>query len=232
LALTRSTLNTCPGRHLDVLQTSTGVASHTEPKVSHTNTVGPHTPASRARLEYTGWSAPENPPTPISYRQVRASRSGSYSAVITRRAARAFLRAELSLRPPRSPDTVLSPNTVLSPITVLRCPEHVPSPSRTLRKAAGKSNFSRSMPVLGSPETSCRPDVSCPNWLRWRAKIYRARPILHAKKSRLAREAKACGPGGIMEQNPPLLPVAWERINEIWSTSAAAWSSAPGSPAR
>jgi hypothetical protein len=41
------------------------------------------------------------------------------------------------------------------PVTALRCPEHVPNPSRT--------NFSRSMPVLGSPETSCRPDVSCLN---------------------------------------------------------------------
>src|SRR5215469_11368941 len=26
-------------------------------------------------------------------------------------------------------------------VRVLRCPEHVPSPSRTLRKSAGKSNF-------------------------------------------------------------------------------------------
>jgi len=37
------------------------------------------------------------------------------------------------------------------PVRVLRCREHVPSPSRTLSKAAGKSNFSRSMPLLGSP---------------------------------------------------------------------------------
>ena len=49
--------------------------------------------------------------------------------------ASALLRAELSVRPPRSP------------VTALRCPEHVPSPSRTLRKAAEKSSFSRSMPV-------------------------------------------------------------------------------------
>src|SRR5215467_8267057 len=39
-----------------------------------------------------------------------------------------------SLRPPRPP------------VRVLRCPEHVPSPSRTLPKAPGKSNFSRSRP--------------------------------------------------------------------------------------
>ena len=45
------------------------------------------------------------------------------------------------------------------PVRVLRCPEHVPSPSRTLRKAAGTSNFSRSRPVLGPPRTSCRFDV-------------------------------------------------------------------------
>ena len=42
--------------------------------------------------------------------------------------------SELSLRPPRSS------------VTALRCSEHVPSPSRTLRKAAGTSHFSRSMP--------------------------------------------------------------------------------------
>src|SRR5215831_21140038 len=34
------------------------------------------------------------------------------------------------------------------PSGFLRCPEHVPSPSRTLPKAAGTSNFSRSRPVL------------------------------------------------------------------------------------
>ena len=41
--------------------------------------------------------------------------------------------------------------------------EHVPSRSRTLPKAAGKSNFSRSRSVLGPPKTSCRHDVSCLN---------------------------------------------------------------------
>src|SRR5215467_12802240 len=45
------------------------------------------------------------------------------------------------------------------PVRVLRCPEHVLSPSLTLRKSAGKPNFSRSMPVLGPPRTSCRHDV-------------------------------------------------------------------------
>ena len=48
----------------------------------------------------------------------------------------ALMIPELSLRPPRSL------------VTALRCPEHVPSPSRTLRKSAEKSNFSRSMPVF------------------------------------------------------------------------------------
>ena len=67
----------------------------------------------------------------------------------------ALMIPELSLRPPRSS------------VTVLRCsehvPEHVPRPSRTLPKAAGKSNFSRSMPLLGPPRTSCRHHVSCLN---------------------------------------------------------------------
>ena len=42
---------------------------------------------------------------------------------------------------------------------------HLPSNSagKTLGKSAGKSNFSRSMPVLAPPKTSCRPDVSCLN---------------------------------------------------------------------
>ena len=45
------------------------------------------TPTSRCRA---GRSivAPENPPTPISYRLVRASRSGPYSAVMTRTGGR------------------------------------------------------------------------------------------------------------------------------------------------
>ena len=63
----------------------------------------------------------------------------------------ALMIPELSLRPPRSL------------VTALRCPEHVPSTSRTLPKAAGKSNFSRSGPVLGLPQRSCRHDVSCFN---------------------------------------------------------------------
>src|SRR5262249_62106296 len=46
------------------------------------------------------------------------------------------------------------------------CAEHVPSPSRTLRKSTGKSNFSGSMPVFAPPKTSCRQDVSCLNWLK------------------------------------------------------------------
>ena len=37
------------------------------------------------------------------------------------------------------------------PRRIFRCPEHVPSLSQMLRKSAGKSNFSRSMPVLGPP---------------------------------------------------------------------------------
>src|SRR5262249_41944934 len=40
------------------------------------------------------------------------------------------------------------------PVRVLRCPEHVPSPSRTLRKSAGKPNFSRSDAGLGPSERS------------------------------------------------------------------------------
>jgi len=36
------------------------------------------------------------------------------------------------------------------------------SPSLTLPKLAGKSNFSRSMAILSGTKTSCRHDVSCP----------------------------------------------------------------------
>ena len=60
----------------------------------------------------------------------------------------ALMIPELSLRPPRSPRHGLK---------VPRArPEHFPN-------AAGKSNFSRSGPVLGLPQRSCRNDVSCFN---------------------------------------------------------------------
>src|SRR5262252_8836821 len=95
--------------------------------------------------------APETPPTPISYRLARPSRSGSYSAVMTRPGGACI------------PPSRALPVPATSPVTVLRCPEHVPSPSRRLPKAAGKSNFSRSMAVLSRTNTSCRYDVSCVN---------------------------------------------------------------------
>ena len=95
--------------------------------------------------------APETPPTPISYRLARPSRSGSYSAVITRPGGACI------------PPSRALPVPARSPVTVLRCPEHVPSPSGRLPKAAGKSNFSHSMAVLSRTNTSCRYEVSCPN---------------------------------------------------------------------
>src|SRR5215469_5735485 len=57
----------------------------------------------------------------------RHQRVLGYSAVTMRTGGVRIPPAELSLRPPRPP------------VRVLRCPEHVPSPSQTLRKSARKS---------------------------------------------------------------------------------------------
>src|SRR5262249_15169169 len=51
--------------------------------------------------------------------------------------------------------------------------------------------------------TSCRPDVSCLNWLRQHAKIYRPRPRCAPKNPASRGEAGACGPEGQRKVDAP-----------------------------